>query len=69
MNSFHSVCYTAFLCAGHLGVSGVGNREEEIQERKLREKLEELKQLVKDFETLDEKLTKLERTVRGQMGD
>ncbi|MFR1759616.1 MAG: hypothetical protein ACLSX2_07925 [Christensenellaceae bacterium] len=43
--------------------------EEEIRERRLKEKLAELKKLVSEFEELDEKLANLERTVRGHRGD
>ncbi len=68
MNRIHSVYFTAFLCAGHLGVASKKTQEEEIRERELREKLDELKQLVSEFEALDEKLSKLERAVRNHKG-
>ena len=44
-------------------------REEETQERRLKEKLAELKELVSEFEAMGEKLAKLERIVRGHKGD
>ena len=69
MKNFHSVYYTAFLCDGCLGASGMIKREEEAQERRLKEKLAELKELVSEFEALDEKLTKLERIVRDHKRD
>ena len=69
MKNFHSVYVTAFLCGGRLGASGMIKGEEEIRERRLKEKLAELKKLVSEFEELDEKLANLERTVRGHRGD
>ena len=60
---------TAFICYVSLGASGMIKGDDEIRERRLKEKLAELKKLVSEFEELDEKLANLERTVRGHRGD
>ena len=73
MKNFHSVYVTAFLCDGRLGASGMIKGEEEIRERRLKEKLAELMQQDFGFTQVlfryqERKIWRLEHQLKNTMG-